>query len=450
MLPILSRQRIRLLLLCTALLFTFTSCITGCATIIYPIKIANGSIHRLRGIAIDQDGNPLARATLQFKESEFIFPFGSFPGSLRPTVPHFVRTDEQGHFEVSFRFERLELVRGYKNGYLIDLDMGKRSWSSQRRKENIPFTRILFYNLNRVHYTHIDSGISQWTKIQPDGTDYYVDFSHIMDNPPSTVSTSESSLAFTCKRLDENLYLLTVRGLHTGGVIGTARELPYAPQEGYTLGFSTPYNDRGGLWGFFLMSHGGSKHARIIMEISERSPDLVRFHYLYNSTGNRFLFVPDPKDPHGAKDMYGWRGPIKVYPADIRNNVGFFNTLDPLPWWRQQEHGLYPLMKEDDFLNFLPPANADDWSSSMMRGILAKQFHGPDQLFEELSRCDPHVRVVVAENPIVSPELLQQLAKDPVEFVAKAAQKRKEINKNRSISFREYLKMKHNFQLDCQ
>ena len=364
----------------------------------------------VEGLVVDQDGKPIPNARLFFKESEYVQIIPLVYGAHQyVSEKRTVQTDNTGNFQVPFWRDNLSLITIEQKGYVFEPCVTPKSWSRQNgphRKE-----KFLMYDVSNVDTSATIIASSPEFNFDINGTDYYLD---LTTGKISSTLTTNADLVFTVKQTAGMTCLATIRALG-GGVLASANEMPYAPEEGYVPGFSTFYSQGYAIsyrvqYTFFAKTQGGKHYSRIIADIIKGS-QTIQFHYVANLKGGRFLFIPERIDDKG---LHGPPACKENYHCDFRYVI----HGESEPWWRKQEGILCPILAEEEFQSLFEAHNAPAFSHQ----YLAEQLYVPPDILEKLSYSSNNgVRWSLAANPAISEDIVLRLMEDKEEFTRRRA-----------------------------
>lgn len=382
----------------------------------FPARSAFRAPDEVRGIVADQDGAPVAGATLVFDEWEHVW-FVPIPWTTIPfSRSRSVKTDTEGRFVIEFKRDGLSLSTIDKEGYQFEPTITPKSWSRRQIAEHrsVPHKgSYVLYDLIDIDPSAVRLQSTEKFHFLTNGAEYSVAFeTGVISNSPS----ADADLIFSIKQVEEMVWLLTFRGID-GGLWACANEMPYAPTDGYLPGFSALYGQGYAIsyraqYAFFAKTQNGKHHSRVIADIVKKK-QTVQFHYVVNLNNDNFLFVPERVDARGI------HGPPHCEES-YHNNTRTVILGEGKPWWREQGNHIYPMVPEKTFFELMTP-NGKNQSSRL---FTARQIYAPVAVLEELSlSAAQKERWDVAQNPAAPREILLRLSADSQESVRREADK---------------------------
>lgn len=385
--------------------------------VFFPARSAFRAPDEVRGIVADQDGAPVAGATLVFDEWEHVW-FVPIPWTptFRFSRPRTVKTDPEGGFVIEFKRDGLSLSTIDKEGYQFEPTITPKSWSRRLIAEHRAVPQkgsYVLYDLIDVDPSAVRLQSTEKFHFLTDGAEYSVAFeTGVISSAPS----ADADLIFSIKQVEEKVWLLTFRGID-GGLWACANEMPYAPTDGYLPGFSALYGQGYAIsyraqYAFFAKTQNGKHHSRVIADILKKT-QTVQFHYVVNLNNDNFLFVPERVDARGI------HGPPHCEES-YHNNTRTVILGEGKPWWREQGNHIYPMLPEKTFFELMTP-NGKNQSSRL---FAARQIYAPVDVLDALSLSAVwRERSDVAQNFATPRKILLRLSDDPKEWVRREADK---------------------------
>lgn len=420
---------------CLLILAATAMLMSGC-TAIYPVESFFRSPDHVQGVVVDQDDKPVPKAKLVFDEWEHVpyipIPFGP---TTRFSRTRTTKTDDSGAFALSFKREGLSLKAINKTGYVFEPCVTPTSWSrrySRQQRASPQGGTFLLYDVSGVDTSATTVASTPAFRFTTDGADYYLE---LTTGQISTTATERADLVFAVKQVGATAWLVTIRALD-GGLWASANEMPYAPRDGYVSGFSTLYGQGYAInyraqYDFFAKTQTGKHYSRIIADII-KEPQTIQFHYVVNRTGSRFLFIPERVDNRGL------HGPPHRKEG-LPTNFQYVILGEGQPWWRKQEHTIYPVLSESEFTGLFRASDRD----GLTRRYVASQLYTPVSILQELSRsANRGERWVVAGNPALPRDVLLRLVTDQDESVRRRAQETlaRDLNVHGFLQERNYFR----------
>lgn len=387
-------------------LLTGIACIvSGCGIdqTIAPITHPLRAPRYLCGTVVDQDGKPVADAKVNLRETEMyiLLPWLVFASPTAHRDHRFsVTTKSDGSFRAPFTAESIDVTEVTKEGY-IGQPIGVSPQSIQNK--------WVLYDLAAGNRQNVRTRKTARYAIETDGRDYCVDLEtglvreRFMERPgamPSIRPSDRADLICSITWAGDRSWLVTM--VAPGGGVWPAKHMqPYAPEDGYTRGFSALFGGYGREdMSYFYAKTDGGRYCYIAIDLMYQSRDSVslQLQYIINTSGSRFL-VPAGQGPYSDTGQ-SRAASIKGYDFPFDNYRGV--TADRgIAWWQFRSEAGYPILSPRDFSQLM--ADPNSWP------FVARQIYAPDATLEEIARSDNDLRWAVACNPAVSPELEQRL-----------------------------------------
>jgi hypothetical protein len=388
--------------------------LSGCVAV-YPVTSTFRARNHVRGVVVDQNGAPVVRAKLVFDEWEHV-PFIPIPFTpdVRFSRTRKARTDETGAFRIAFKRRGLSLKTIKKSGYVFEPCVTPKSWSRSYDAEGgmaRHSARFVMYDIANADTSATVIASSPLLPFVTDGRDYYLSFA---SGKITTNHTIDADLVFRVGQVGEKNWLMTIRAVD-GGVWVSKNEMPYAPADGYVAGFSSLYGQGYAIpyrvqYEFFAKTQGGKHYARVIADLIKKK-QTIQFHYVVNREGDRFLFVPERIEKMGV------HGPPYCNER-YHCRLSYVIAGEGVPWWRKQEHYIYPMLSARTFESMVNPPDGDQASCR----YVARQLYAPASVLDAISRSTIwQERRDVAANPACPVDILKRLAEDEEESVRRQA-----------------------------